>query len=67
VGTGAACLGHPLRAAFWLARTLAERGIGLLAGEVILSGALGPMVPIGSGDFIHADLGALGSVSCRMA
>jgi 2-keto-4-pentenoate hydratase len=67
VGTGAACLGHPLRAAFWLARTMTERGQGLRAGEVILSGALGPMVPIVAGDFVHAQLGVLGTVSCRMA
>jgi 2-keto-4-pentenoate hydratase len=67
VGTGAACLGHPLRAAFWLARTMTERGQGLRAGEVILSGALGPMVPVVAGDFVHAHLGALGTVSCRMA
>ncbi len=67
VGTGAACLGHPLRAAYWLARTMAARGQGLLAGQVILSGALGPMVPVAVGDLIQADLGALGSVSCRMS
>ncbi|MDR3453361.1 MAG: fumarylacetoacetate hydrolase family protein [Rhodoferax sp.] len=67
VGTGAACLGHPLRAAYWLARTMAERGHGLRAGEVILSGALGPMVPVSSGDLVHAQIGALGTVSCRMA
>lgn len=66
VGTGAACLGHPLRAAYWLARTMAERGQSLKAGQVILSGALGPMVPLQAGDAVHASMGALGSVSCRM-
>jgi 2-keto-4-pentenoate hydratase len=66
VGTGAACLGHPLRAAYWLAQTMSQRGRGLKAGEVILSGALGPMVPVSAGDLIQARIGALGSVSCRM-
>jgi 2-keto-4-pentenoate hydratase len=66
VGTGAACLGHPLRAAYWLARTMAARGQGLKAGQVVLSGALGPMVPVGAGDLIQAQIGALGNVSCRM-
>lgn len=66
VGTGAACLGHPLRAAYWLARTMAARGQSLKAGQVILSGALGPMVPLQAGDAVHASMGALGSVSCRM-
>lgn len=65
-GTGAACLGHPLRAAWWLAKTMAERGQGLKAGEIILSGALGPMIKIASGDLIEARIGGLGSVSCRM-
>ncbi len=67
VGTGAACLGHPLRAAFWLARTMLARGQGLRAGQVILSGALGPMVPVAAGDVVRASLGGLGTVSCRMS
>lgn len=64
-GSGAACLGHPLRAAYWLARTMAANGQPLRAGEVILSGALGPMAVVAQGDHVHADLGPLGQVSCR--
>lgn len=65
MGSGAACLGHPLRAAFWLACTMAARGQALRAGEVILSGALGPMVPVIQGDLVQVRIGALGSVSTR--
>lgn len=66
VGSGAACLGHPLRAAYWLAKVMGQRGEGLRAGEVILSGALGPMAAVQRGDHVVARIGALGSVSCRM-
>ena len=64
-GVGSACLGHPLRAAWWLARTMAERGQPMRAGEVVMSGALGPMVPAATGDRIVAEMGALGSVACQ--
>ncbi len=66
VGSGAACMGHPLRAAYWLARTMVARGQGLKAGEVIPSGALGPMVPVAAGDAVEVCLGALGSVTCHL-
>ncbi|MFE1128978.1 2-keto-4-pentenoate hydratase [Streptomyces albidoflavus] len=64
-GDGAACLGDPLRALGWLARTAREFGDPLRAGQVVLSGALGPMVPAVAGDVFTATIGGLGSVSVR--
>ena len=66
VGSGVACLGHPLRAAYWLAQMMTSREEGLYEGEIILSGALGPMIPLVSGNIIQADMGPLGTVSCRI-
>ena len=66
-GIGAACLGNPLHAARWLADTVCERGIPLRAGDVIMTGALGPMVPCGLGQELVADFGELGRVTTRIA
>jgi len=63
LGVGAACLGHPLQAAAWLVRTLAAAGDPLRAGSVVLTGALGPMVPIRPGAHVRAAIGGLGDVS----
>jgi 2-keto-4-pentenoate hydratase len=65
-GTGAACLGNPLHAARWLADTMARRGIPLRAGDVIMTGALGPMVSLAPGQDVLADMGPLGSVTAHI-
>ncbi len=61
-GTGAACLGHPVNAVVWLANAVARRGDPLRAGELVLSGSLGPLVPVRSGLTYEAHISGLGSV-----
>lgn len=65
-GSGSECMGNPLQAARWLADTLCERGIPLKAGDVLMTGALGPMVPFGSGNTVSADFGPLGTVTTHL-
>jgi 2-oxopent-4-enoate/cis-2-oxohex-4-enoate hydratase len=64
-GAGAAALGSPVNAVAWLANTLGRLGIGLKAGEVILSGALAAMAPAKAGDNFRVSFGGLGSCSVR--
>jgi 2-keto-4-pentenoate hydratase len=66
-GSGAACLGNPLHAARWLADVLCQRGIPLRAGDVLMTGALGPMKPIVVGDTVVASFGDLGTVTTTLA
>lgn len=63
--TGASVQGSPVNAVAWLANTLGRLGIGLKAGEVILSGSQSPLVPVKAGDSLICHVGGLGSTSVR--
>ena len=66
-GIGSAVQGHPATAVAWLANTLGEYGIPFLAGEVILSGSLAPLLPAVAGDCFELSLAGLGTASLRFA
>ncbi|MEM9532376.1 MAG: fumarylacetoacetate hydrolase family protein [Pseudomonadota bacterium] len=64
-GTGAAAMGHPANCVAWLANTLGALGTPLLAGEVILSGSLGTMLPATPGDEMTIRIDGIGTASAR--
>lgn len=51
----------------WLTRTLIEVGTPLRAGDLVLSGALGPMVSVSAGDVFEAAIAPLGTVTARIS
>jgi 2-keto-4-pentenoate hydratase len=67
VGAGIACLGSPISASLWLAQVMAREGRPLVAGDVLLSGALGPMALAAPGDVIEARINGLGTVKAAFA
>ena len=64
-GAGAATLGNPVNAMVWLTNTLGRLGSPLKAGDVVLSGALGAMVPVQAGDSLRCTIGGIGGCSVR--
>ncbi len=60
-GSGAAVQGHPAEAVAWLANTLGAYGLPLRRGDLILSGALAPLLPVTAGDRFALTIEGLGS------
>ncbi len=64
-GSGRDCLGDPLNALAWLATTMIDVGTPLRRGDLVLSGALGPMVDAKAGDVFKTMIEPLGVVTVR--
>ncbi len=62
-GVGAAALGSPVKCVAWLANTLGELGVELVAGEIILSGSLVPLEAVRPGDKMSLTIDGVGDCS----
>lgn len=65
--TGAAVQGHPAEALALAANALAERGLALEAGWLVLTGGMTDAVPLGPGTSVTGHFTSLGSVTVQGA
>jgi 2-keto-4-pentenoate hydratase len=66
-GNGAAVLGHPAEAVAWLANKFAEYDIALVAGQLVLPGAMCAAATVAAGETYRALFTTVGEVSVRFA
>jgi 2-keto-4-pentenoate hydratase len=62
---GAAILGDPAIGLAWLVNAMAEHGLALPAGSVVMTGALTDAIAVAPGDVVRVTLAGLGSLSIR--
>jgi len=65
-GKGSATLGDPLNALAWLANILVQHGHPLRKGDIVLTGALGPVSSIASNDVFTATFDGLSDVTLNI-
>jgi 2-keto-4-pentenoate hydratase len=65
--TAAEVLGNPLNSLTWLANHLGGRGLGLRAGDVVMTGSVSLLLRPKAGDTVRATFTRLGSVSVRFS
>jgi 2-keto-4-pentenoate hydratase len=64
-GSGADVLGDPREALTWMANEVVRRGWELRAGELVLTGASAPPIPVNAGDTVVAEFEGLGGLEVR--
>jgi len=64
-GCSGAVLGNPVIAVAWLANKVAQFGVALEPGNVIMPGSCTRMIPVVAGDHVRADFDGLGHVAVR--
>lgn len=65
IGSSAAILGHPVRALTEASALLAESGLSLQPGDIVLAGAATAAVPVSAGMSVRAVVEGLGAVQFR--
>jgi len=60
-------MGNPLNSLAWIANHLGSRGLGLRAGDVVMTGSVSKILAAKAGDTVRATFTRLGSVSVRFA
>ena len=65
-GHGSDVMGHPLEPLAWLANKLAEQGLGLSAGMVIITGSIVSPKPLKAGDSASIMIEGLGGADINV-